>query len=124
MPDHLHLIAQPGSNAITLGSWVKALKAYLRRRTNQKEVWSWQAGYHDHKFRSAAEKARKWEYICLNPVRAGLVASPEVWPYAGEVTYQSGAPTTTPSTPALLRTYKLVVEDARSGTGPTIQPKA
>jgi len=61
MPEHLHLIAQPGSNAITLGSWVKALKAYLRRRTNQKEVWSWQAGYHDHKFRSAAEKARKWE---------------------------------------------------------------
>src|SRR5258707_1318459 len=45
--------------------------------TRIKRAWRWQDGYHDHKFRTPESEARKWEYVCLNPVRAGLVKRPE-----------------------------------------------
>ena len=101
MPDHVHLIAHRGVTAVALGSWIKAMKAFvggLRRRTesppnpkNARELtrmerlWRWQSGFHDHKFRSQESESRKWEYICLNPVRAGLVERPEDWPFGGEI---------------------------------------
>jgi len=38
----------------------------------------------DHVLRSAASYGAKWDYVCQNPVRAGLALTPELWPYAGE----------------------------------------
>ena len=101
MPDHVHLIAQMGVTAVGLGSWIKAMKAFVgglkrltespanpkdaRELTRMERLWRWQSGFHDHKFRSQESESRKWEYICLNPVRAGLVERPEDWPFAGEI---------------------------------------
>jgi hypothetical protein len=45
----------------------------------------WQEGFFDHVLRSAESYAQKWEYVRMNPVRAGLCASPEQWPYQGEI---------------------------------------
>jgi hypothetical protein len=45
----------------------------------------WQEGFFDHVLRSSESDAQKWEYVHLNPVRAGLVADAEEWPYQGEV---------------------------------------
>jgi hypothetical protein len=45
--------------------------------------WYWQDGFHDHKFRTPESEARKWEYVCFNPVRYRLVQRPEDWPYGG-----------------------------------------
>ena len=56
--------------------------------TRIKHPWRWQAGFHDHKFRTRESESRKWEYICLNPVRANLVNRPEDWPYGGEIFYE------------------------------------
>jgi len=47
--------------------------------TRIKRAWQWQEGYHDYKFRTPESESRKWEYVCLNPVRAGLVKRPEEW---------------------------------------------
>lgn len=35
--------------------------------------------------RSAESYDAKWEYVRANPVRAGLVADPDDWPYQGEI---------------------------------------
>ena len=87
MPEHAHLFAvfQPGG--LTLARWVQSLKNYLGktllRLGNDKPHW--QEGFFDHVLRSDESYAQKWEYVRQNPVRAGLVASPEEWPYQGEI---------------------------------------
>ncbi len=45
----------------------------------------WQEGFFDHLLRSAESYSEKWEYVRLNPVRAGLCKEPEQWPYQGEI---------------------------------------
>lgn len=159
MPDHLHLIAHHGQDAVTLGQWVKALKAVVggleRHRegpvpppagsargdpslevvgrlpsagaahhgfTRIKRSWRWQTGFHDHKFRTPESESLKWEYICLNPVRARLVERPEQWPYAGEIFYdEPGGPSLIRGTPPLLEHGMLIdeTETPREGTRPT-----
>jgi putative transposase len=163
MPDHIHLIAHMGHDAIRLGQWMKALKAVvggLERRgerpvgtpglqtdaasgdaaynnpsasvgrlpsagevahefTRIKRAWRWQDGFHDHKFRTPESEARKWEYVCLNPVRAGLVKRPEEWPFGGEIFYDdAGGPRLIRGTPPLLETGMLIQEDKDGGTTP------
>ena len=158
MPDHLHLIAHQGHEAVRLGQWVKALKAVvggLKPRSGEagsgdpayngagsgdpvvgrlppagdagnagsgdpayrggsnrddkhpftrvKRSWCWQEGFHDHKFRTPESEQRKWEYVCLNPVRYGLVERPEQWPYGGEIFYEDvDGPRLVLGTPPLL----------------------
>ena len=46
---------------------------------------AWQTGFFDHVLRSGESYGEKWEYVRMNPVRAGLAARPEDWPYAGEI---------------------------------------
>ena len=178
MPDHLHLIAHMGHEAVRLGEWIKALKAVvggLKRRepadaasgdaaynaerptavghvspngvpmgaegivgrvpshggvsasslsapdhefTRIKRPWRWQKGFHDHKFRTPESESRKWEYACLNPVRAGLVKRPEEWPFGGEIFYDdAGGPRLVRGTPPLLETGMLM-EENDGGTTP------
>ena len=154
MPDHIHLIAHMGNDAVRIGQWIKALKAVvggLKPRderpvgapglhgdassavvgrvpsrgehefTRIKRAWRWQDGFHDHKFRTPESESRKWEYVCLNPVRAGLVKRPEEWPFAGEIFYdEAGGPRLVRGTPPLLEAGKLMVEETpREGTRPT-----
>ena len=77
-----------------------------------KRSWRWQEGFHDHKFRTPESEQRKWEYVCLNPVRYGLVERPEQWPFGGEVFYDdSSGPRLIRGTPPLLETGILVNED-------------
>jgi putative transposase len=46
----------------------------------------WQPGFFDHLLRNDESYAAKWNYVVQNPVRRGLVAEPEKWPYQGEIT--------------------------------------
>jgi hypothetical protein len=53
----------------------------------------WQKTFFDHLLRSSESYSEKWNYVRENPVRAGLVASAEDWPYVGEIfalEYRSG----------------------------------
>lgn len=43
--------------------------------------WRWQEGCFDRLLRSDESLSDKWEYLRQNPVRAGLVSTPEEWPY-------------------------------------------
>jgi REP element-mobilizing transposase RayT len=83
MPDHLHLLASMSPSSVELGAWIKALKAFLGQR-----AFRWQAGFFDHVLRHDESAAEKWEYIRQNPVRAGLVARVEDWPFAGEINHE------------------------------------
>ncbi len=85
MPDHLHLLVTPGVAAVPRGEWMKALKAIVADRT-----FKWQTGFFDRVLRSDESESEKWDYICQNPVRAGLVATAESWPYAGEIDWALG----------------------------------
>jgi REP element-mobilizing transposase RayT len=143
MPDHIHLIAHQGHNALRLGEWIKALKAVVgglqprqngavtpvgrpasagspgvpsaatvHERARLKRAWRWQSGFHDHKFRTRESEARKWEYVCLNPVRYKLVARPEQWSYGGEIFYDPvGGPHLVRGTPPLLESRLFIEEE-------------
>ena len=44
----------------------------------------WQRDFFDHRLRKDEGYTEKAHYIRMNPVRAGLVARPEDWPYVWE----------------------------------------
>jgi putative transposase len=87
MPDHVHLFAAMPARGITLSEWVHALRTVIGKellRLGQQKP-HWQEGFFDHVLRSAESYAQKWEYVRMNPVRAGLCEKPEQWPYQGEI---------------------------------------
>jgi putative transposase len=82
MPDHLHLFATPGDLDCSLGRWV----GYWKHRFSilvDDPVLRLQADHWDTRIRNGQHFAEKWEYILHNPVRKGLVSTPEEWPYHG-----------------------------------------
>jgi REP element-mobilizing transposase RayT len=81
MPDHLHLLLRPGELDVIrfLNSW----KSFTTR-----ESWRfgrrgalWQPGMWDRTIRHADDFDTVVRYIVANPVVAGLVDSPEAWPW-------------------------------------------
>ena len=134
MPDHIHLIAQMGHTAARLGQWMKAMKAVLgglehrehlaagsldnHKFTRAARNWQWQRGFHDHKLRTPGSETRKWEYICLNPVRYGLVSRPEEWPFSAAIVHhEAGGPRLIRGTPNLLEKGLLVQKEGSPGEG-------
>ena len=51
----------------------------------QSEAKHWQERFFDHLLRSKESYSQKWAYVRQNPVRAGLAARHENWPYQGEI---------------------------------------
>jgi len=101
MPDHLHLIVQQGNNCVSLGQWIKAMKSFIRSsrghcrpgdRTGRQELWRWQTGFFDHVLRNDESESEKWNYVLMNPVRAGLAERPEDWPYGSQIVYDENGP--------------------------------
>jgi REP-associated tyrosine transposase len=76
MPDHLHLLATFGERA-GMRSVIRNWKRYL---TNHVGI-RWQRDFFDHRLRNDENFEAKANYILNNPVRAGLVARFEDWPY-------------------------------------------
>jgi putative transposase len=82
MPDHVHLFVRGGDGFI-LSRWIGGLKRSLAAGLGVQRLW--QAGFFDHLIRSDESYGNKWNYVRNNPVRAGLVAKADDWPYVGEV---------------------------------------
>ena len=84
MPSHLHLLYVAGRVGM------KTLLADFKRWTGHRAAKTlgvdgrrfWQDEWFDHWSRSAGETDRIVSYIRQNPVRAGLVKTPEEWPHA------------------------------------------
>ena len=86
MPDHVHLLASPEPAARPLAAWMRAWKSISATRINHalgRNGTFWQADYFDRYLRSLDDYTQKWDYVALNPVRKGLVAKSEDWPYRG-----------------------------------------
>jgi putative transposase len=77
MPDHLHLLASPSEREYSISGFVRWFKACFNDEV--KPSWQWQAGAFDRLLRKKESVYQKWEYVRLNPVRAGLVQTPEEW---------------------------------------------
>ena len=87
MPDHIHLFAAFPLAGMPLPNWVQSLRAVLGKALLRVGVQKphWQEGFFDHLLRSDESYAAKWNYVRMNPVRAGLCETPEDWPYQGEI---------------------------------------
>ena len=87
MPDHVHLFVTVEDERIRLSEWIRSLKTSISKALRSREEPSphWQKGFFDHIMRGSESYSQKWDHVRANPVRAGLVARPEDWPYAGEV---------------------------------------
>jgi REP element-mobilizing transposase RayT len=83
MPDHVHLFVR-GNLDFSLRQWVRILKRVLSNAILSTPP-HWQQGFFDHVIRHSESYAEKWEYVRLNPVRAGLVHQPDQWPWQGEI---------------------------------------
>ena len=95
MPDHLHAFVRVGPR-VKLSTWEAGLKRALGtalesigeipvEAPGQALKSYWQPGFFDHLLRQGESYSQKWEYVRQNPVRAGLVNTPDEWPYMGEV---------------------------------------
>lgn len=87
MPDHIHLFCapvQPGPGY--LEPWIRYWKSLTTRRFPGIEKGRlWQRDFWDTQMRSGKHYASQWDYTRFNPVRQGLVDTPEAWPYQGEI---------------------------------------
>jgi putative transposase len=89
MPDHLHLLATPRDRGASVAAFAKWFKRWFNATSSDcgssvsdgKDAWQWQEGCFDRLLRSDESLTSKWTYIRQNPVRAGLVADPDDWPY-------------------------------------------
>src|SRR2546422_388972 len=99
MPDHLHMLVSfpnparsesapyrddpevgcdvPSRRAPTMADVVTAWKRYTARHFSI----AWQRDFFDHRLRTNESLRDKAEYILQNPVRKGLIAKAEDWPY-------------------------------------------
>jgi REP element-mobilizing transposase RayT len=82
MPDHIHLFVC-GDIEFELSDWVAGLKRAISTAIRGSGEF-WQPSFFDHILRSEESYSEKWEYVCQNPVRAGLVKESADWPYQGE----------------------------------------
>jgi putative transposase len=83
MPDHVHLFVVIPEHDMTLEKWVQALRSVIGKRLLKLgiEKPDWQEGFFDHVLVSSESYSEKWDYVRMNPARAGLSSTPEGWPY-------------------------------------------
>jgi len=79
MPDHVHLILTP--QAITLERAIGLIKGGFSHRLASKFP-VWQRSFTDHRIRDEDDLEIRRTYLHNNPVRAGLAATPELYPYS------------------------------------------
>jgi REP element-mobilizing transposase RayT len=85
MPDHLHLVVTPtGENASSL-KYLQYFKGWCGRELRlagwQGDVW--QKRSYDHLLRDDEDFQATAAYILANPVRKGLCAEPQDYPWSG-----------------------------------------
>lgn len=88
MPDHVHFFCSAELGAKTLPTFMQAWKQWTSKRMARELSFFgpvWQEEFFDHLLRSSESYSQKWDYVKENPVRAGLVANADEWPWQGEV---------------------------------------
>ena len=86
LPDHIHFFCAPRQPQVALRQWIKFWKSLASQHWPQPiQQPIWQRDYWDTQLRRGDSYAQKWDYVWRNPVRHGLVARPEDWPFSGEL---------------------------------------
>jgi putative transposase len=89
LPDHWHaLIGVPYPKTISV--IMESIKVSSTRQMNSRRKEAgrlWQSRFFDRALRTVKEYNKAVEYIHLNPVRRGLVARPEDWPWSSVMEY-------------------------------------
>jgi putative transposase len=88
MPDHVHIVMTPmidGCGQLNgIADILRSIKGISARRVNLslgRQGPLWQAESYDHELRNDESLRAKCEYVAQNPVRAGLVESPDDYPW-------------------------------------------
>jgi putative transposase len=85
MPDHLHAMIVGDTDLSDTNAAFRSFKhrsgMWLARKSNLR----WQQSYWDHIVRQNENWESQARYIALNPVRKGLVATVDEWPYTGSI---------------------------------------
>lgn len=87
MPEHVHLLVGEPQKAL-LSKAIQAVKLSVSVQSSQRPFW--QARYYDFNVWSEKKCIEKLRYIHRNPVRRGLVANPEDWPWSSFRHYATG----------------------------------
>ncbi len=82
MPDHVHLLITPHERTIAADRRLdQSASAYRVNRLTGRSGSLWQQESFDRIMRRGEDIQKKAEYICQNPVRAGLVSSWNEYPW-------------------------------------------
>jgi REP element-mobilizing transposase RayT len=88
MPDHVHMVMTPllDDHGNTFGlaqimNGIKGSSAHAVNRLLRRSGHVWQSESFDHVLRSDESARLKAEYVCANPVRAGLAATEDDYPW-------------------------------------------
>lgn len=85
MPNHIHMLVQLAEHA-SLSNIMQTLKSYTAKQANRilcRKGQFWEREYFDRYIRDYEHYKRVVNDIASNPVKAGLVDSPEEWPWRG-----------------------------------------
>ena len=83
MPDHVHLLVTVG-NDMSIEQAMQFIKGGFSYRVKKEFGYleeSWQRGFSEVRIEDRQSFLQHQQYIAENPVRAGLVDSPEKFPY-------------------------------------------
>ena len=83
MPNHVHVLFMPMPGE-QLGRIVSSWKRFTAREANLllgRTGAFWQPDYWDRFIRNDSHYAATVNYIDFNPVKAGLVEAPQLWPW-------------------------------------------
>jgi REP element-mobilizing transposase RayT len=99
MPDHGHLLITPCwdeyGDTYSLAEIMKGIKGSSARTVNLafgRKGSLWLNESFDHELRSSESIQQKSEYIAMNPVRAGLCATPDEYPWLWRECYDRPQP--------------------------------
>jgi putative transposase len=90
MPEHVHLLlSEPERGKLSLV--IQMLKQITSRKLKPRgQLRFWQVRYYDFPVWSETKRIEKLRYIHRNPVRRGLVLSPEDWNWSSFAHYATG----------------------------------
>ena len=92
MPDHVHLVLTPhdGVDLTMLVGQIKGRLLFLINRERNRRGSFWQRDSFDHIVRADEDLEKKIEYVCGNPVRKGLVAKCDDYPWLWRAWFSAG----------------------------------